>query len=97
MRLFRRKTEADAAHGVIVHDGNDDHRCRPPGCYEWPAGEWKINNTRKYPEGTVWRCPCGDAWRAGRYPPGFGGQSYSLGMWSNWYRDYANDAEVPDA
>lgn len=91
----RRKSEV---LGTIVHDGNAEHRCRPPGCHEWPAGEWKVDKTYKYPEGTVWRCPCGRAWQSSRYPPGPGlGRSASLGLWLNWYRDRDNDAPPDDS
>jgi hypothetical protein len=92
MRLFRRTPTEP--HGEIVVDGNAEHRCRPPGCHEWPAGEWKVTNTRKYPEGTVWRCECGDAWMSSAYDPSSLGRSDSGGLWLNWYRSYKHDLKV---
>ena len=93
-RWWQRKPKAEKPiEGEIVVDGNDEHRCRPPGCHEWPAGKWYVDDTRKYPEGTVWRCPCGKAWKSSRYRPGVLGASESGGLWLNWYRFYDLDVE----
>ncbi len=100
MAWFRRKRAQHryvSGHGTIVVDGTKKHRCQPPGAREWPAGSWKVDQTKKYPEGTVWRCDCGRAWVSGRYEPGRLGQSDSLGMWLNWYRIRKHDAEPPDS
>lgn len=91
MSLFRRQRQL-ADPGVIVVTA-DDHRCRPPGCHEWPAGEWYIDKPRKYPEGTVWRCPCGLAWKSGRYGEGF---REGNGLWLNWWRSARHDAPASD-
>lgn len=71
-RLKRAHTEArrvlgwpdrrDAPDPNVIIEG--DHRCQPPACKEWPAGQWFIGSSppRRYPPGTVWRCGCGRAW-----------------------------------
>lgn len=91
-------------NGTIVYDATVEHRCEPPGADEWPAGDWKVVQTKKYPDGTVWRCDCGRAWRSGRFEPGpFVSLRYSSkshGMWLNWYRyydlDVVNDESCDD-
>lgn len=81
MGIFRNKRrEAD---GEIVIDATLEHRCVPPSARDWPAGEWKVLDTNKYPQGTVWRCPCGLAWMSSAYDPG---RVSGMGLWLNWYR-----------
>ena len=93
MRFRRRKTEKPESHGdgVLVRDAAAEHRCQPPGCYEWPAGEWKINKPKRYPEGTVWRCECGSYWKSSRYDPNSLGRGN--GLWLNWYELYGSALE----
>lgn len=70
----------DESRGEIVVPAG--HRCQPPGASRF-CHEWKINREDKYPVGTVWRCPCGDAWR-----------STDDHLWLTWARDRQNDAAV---
>lgn len=63
------------AGGTLVHDARNDHRCRPPGCHEWPAGHWHINPADTYPEGSLWRCECGHMWEA---------TARSARLWREW-------------
>ena len=81
MSWFRRKPKP--VNGTIVVDASKDHRCRPPGCHEWPAHAWKIDATKRYPEGTIWRCDCGAYWMSTAY--GRGG-----GLWLTWESYWRN-------
>lgn len=96
MVWFRRKPAKRrevSGPGVIVVDTTKQHRCQPPGAYEWPAGRWKVDEPRRYPEGTVWRCGCGLAWESSRWAPGYSLHSDSNGLWLNWYRNRKHDAD----
>ena len=90
MRFRRRKPTEDHGNGAIVKTA--EHRCQPPGCYEWPAGEWYISKPKRYPEGTIWQCgECGEYWQASRYDPMrlLGGN----GLWMNWWPIYGRQLD----
>lgn len=85
---YQRSRDRAERHGdgALLRDTTLEHRCHPPGASEWPAGRWKVDRTRRYPEGTVWRCSCGQAWVSSKYhPSGIARWSDSGGLWLNWY------------
>lgn len=65
--------------GTLVRDGNIDHRCQPPGCVEF-GGDWKVTDTQRYPQDSVWRCQCGEYWISTFYH----GFSRQRGLWLEW-------------
>lgn len=55
-----------------------EHRCKPPKCHEWPAGEWKVSD--RVDLGTEWVCPkCEQRWRV---------TTRRNGLWKNWDQVY---------
>lgn len=83
VRALVRRNESDPDHvagGTII--GRPGHRCSPPSSHEWAGGELKVEDGRRYPEGTKWRCACGRAWWS----------TYGFrGLWLRWERDRAED------